>query len=120
MAKTLAREELYDFDGEWKEFEDERCLERERWIEEQHEKWFDIGSELMNHRLSLGVTATQVAEKMGISLSRLRNFEQGLPVKEAKLIENAYRLYLENVVKIRKSQLINDFIRLQNISDKLI
>jgi ribosome-binding protein aMBF1 (putative translation factor) len=68
---------------------------REMWIAQQTDKWTGIGRVYQEKRDQLGISRRKAAEALGISPSRLGKFENGDPVRDAKLIENAYRMFLD-------------------------
>ncbi|OPY60519.1 MAG: hypothetical protein A4E56_02647 [Pelotomaculum sp. PtaU1.Bin065] len=68
---------------------------RREWIAECSQEWLEIGRELKNKRQILGIAAKKVANAIGISSSTLKKFEDGRPVRAGRIVENAYRMYLE-------------------------
>jgi len=72
-----------------------REVQRQEWIAENAQEWLEIGRELKNKRQILGITAKKVANAIGISSSTLKKFEEGRPVRAGKIVENAYRMFLE-------------------------
>ncbi|EKN68051.1 helix-turn-helix transcriptional regulator [Schinkia azotoformans] len=61
-----------------------------------HEDWKEIGQALKQEREEWGIGITKLAEMHGTSASRIRNFENGLPVQMSKHLEQCYKLGLEN------------------------
>lgn len=69
---------------------------KEQWIASQMSEWQNNGMELRYIREYYGVTLTTVSKELGISNARLKRFEQGEPVRDAKLLYAAYFLYLKH------------------------
>ncbi len=68
--------------------------EKAEFIARNHSIWVEKGQRLQQCRVEMGFSATFVAEKMGVSRSTLRRFEQGQPVKRADMLERSYTLLL--------------------------
>lgn len=68
---------------------------RARYVQVNHDDWKEIGQDLKQQREELGLGITKLAEMLGTSASRIRNFEQGLPVQMSKHLEQCYKLALD-------------------------
>lgn len=76
----------------------------ERYKQEQRLKWKEEGDRLYEWRRRLGLTRTFIANETRVKPSRLRNFEKGLPVRDAKIIGRSYEMVLEKVEQERESE----------------
>lgn len=74
----------------------------ERKKQMQRSKWRKEGAFLLERRLQLNLPRAFIARETRINPNRLRRLEQGLPVKDAKIIYRSYELVLENVEMKRK------------------
>lgn len=76
-------------------------VQREKWMSFRLDEWKAIGDTLGEMREHLQCSVSYVAKKLGISAARLKRFEAGDPVKDAKLLENAYFCWLnsENIYR---------------------
>lgn len=75
-----------------------------------HEQsWQEKGIAIKAMREAYGVNATDMAHNIGISRARLKRFETGQPVNDAKLIEASCRNYFKylNLNKIIRESLEN-------------
>lgn len=66
--------------------------EQSLFVLEHQETWREIGDYFKEQREAYGLTEYQVAKHLGVSTGRIKRFEAGEPVKDAKLLESAYRL----------------------------
>ncbi|MDM5283120.1 helix-turn-helix domain-containing protein [Peribacillus frigoritolerans] len=64
----------------------------ESWIEEQSEEWEEVGEECRTLRKIYGITVKELSSMLGISTTRIYKFENGQPIRDAFLVENAYRM----------------------------
>jgi len=69
---------------------DYREERKEQFILEHQDKWRKIGNEFKESRESYGLTKQFVAKELGVSVSKVSNFENGNSITHAKLMENAY------------------------------
>jgi hypothetical protein len=67
----------------------------ERFKRERRHIWKEEGCRLLEWRGRLGLPRTFVALETGVGYARLCRLEQGLPVREAKLICRIYEMVLE-------------------------
>lgn len=75
--------------------DDEHEVARQEWITENSHAWYEIGKELKNKRQMLGITVRRVANAVGVSPATIRKFEEGRPVRAGRIIECAFRMFLE-------------------------
>lgn len=68
-----------------------------RYVERNQNHWQAKGAIFRNWRESLGLTVSQVARALGISPARVTRFENGEPVRDARLLESAYSMLLAGV-----------------------
>jgi ribosome-binding protein aMBF1 (putative translation factor) len=66
--------------------------EQSLFVLEHQETWQEIGSYFKEKREAYGLTEYAVAKHLGVSTGRIKRFEAGEPVQDAKLLESAYRL----------------------------
>lgn len=78
--------------------QNETQIERlERYRQKQKLRWRDEGNLLYEWRCRLGLTRAFIARETRVNAARLRRLEQGLPVKEAKIIYRSYEMVLEKI-----------------------
>ena len=77
-----------------------RMLELDEWVEEQSQEWQEIGEECKALRKVRGVSVKEIASLLGISEARIYKFENGQPVRDARLIESSYKMAV-NIVHLR-------------------
>ncbi len=70
-------------------------MNRQERIEAAMPAWRELGQRFQKVREGLSLDLAAVAHSIGIHKSRLKKFEEGLPVLDAKLIETGYRNFLE-------------------------
>ena len=70
-------------------------MSRQERIEAAMPTWRELGQRFQKVREGLSLDLATVAHSIGIHKSRLKKFEEGLPVLDAKLIETGYRNFLE-------------------------
>ncbi len=70
-----------------------------RYKQEQKLRWKEEGNHLYEWRRRLGLTRTFIANETRVNPSRLRRLEQGLPVRDAKIICRSYEMVLEKIEK---------------------
>lgn len=67
-------------------------------------KWESEGDELRKLRIENRFTIGEIAEYLGVSESKLRKFEKGLPVTHARLVAMSYimffKLYSTQEIKV--------------------
>ncbi len=63
------------------------------------QEWRETGRQLQSLREQAGVTRTALAKALGVSPQRIARLEQGLPVRDAKLLRAAVMMYLENICR---------------------
>jgi len=68
---------------------------KKRFIIEHRGKWKEIGNEFREERESYGLTQELVAKALGVSASKVSNFENGRSITHAKLMESAYSMFLK-------------------------
>jgi ribosome-binding protein aMBF1 (putative translation factor) len=66
--------------------------EQSLFVLEHQETWREIGGYFKEQREAYGLTEYQVAKHLGVSTGRIKRFEAGEPVQDARLLESAYRL----------------------------
>ncbi|RED32414.1 DNA-binding transcriptional regulator [Paenibacillus sp. VMFN-D1] len=71
-----------------------RTLTREEFVASKSGQWALTGAQYKKIRKELGFSAATVARGISVSESTLRRFEKGIPVTAARIIENAYKLFL--------------------------
>ncbi|OPX86077.1 MAG: helix-turn-helix protein [Pelotomaculum sp. PtaB.Bin104] len=76
-------------------FDEMREIQRQEWIADCSQGWLEIGRELKNKRQMLGITVRRVADAVGVSPATIRKFEEGKPVRSGRIIESAFRMFLE-------------------------
>lgn len=79
---------------------------RTRYVQVNHSDWKEIG---------LGIT--KLADMLGTSASRIRNFENGLPVQMSKHLVQCYKLAIESYKNSNSQQIQNDRKILQIYED---
>jgi transcriptional regulator with XRE-family HTH domain len=79
------------------EFADTELKERMEQVQKTRQKWIDEGDQLLKWREKLGLSRSFIARATGVNYGRITRFEQGEPVKEAKLIGHVYKMTLEKV-----------------------
>lgn len=57
-------------------------------------EWAEIGTSFRQRRETLGLSMAGTARKLGIGWGRLRRFEAGEPVRDAKLLARCYDYFL--------------------------
>lgn len=67
-------------------------------ISENTPNWRKIGNTYKSLRESLDIPINVVSSVLQVSTNRIKRFEAGKPVQDAKLIASAYNLFLEQVV----------------------
>lgn len=67
---------------------------RQEWVESQSNLWQVRGEIIKKMREHLGCSITSVARQFGISVSRLKRFEAGEPIRDAKLLEHTYYIWV--------------------------
>lgn len=65
----------------------------DRFIAEHQAEWKAIGEHYRLLRKSRGFTQSQVAEALGVSPTKISQFENGKCVSHANLLENAYSMF---------------------------
>jgi DNA-binding XRE family transcriptional regulator len=68
--------------------------EKDEWLDGKLVEWKQEGLEYREQRKALGVKVKDIASMLGVSVSRIYNLEKGLPIRDAKLLKNAYELAL--------------------------
>lgn len=68
---------------------------REFWINLRLDEWQAIGSTMKDMREKMNITVRDMAISLGVSIPRLKRFEKGEPVRDAKLLYNSYILKLD-------------------------
>ena len=68
---------------------------RELFIQENQQDWKAKGDRVRGMREKAEVSPKEMADYLKISVGRIRRFEAGWPVQDAKLIEATYRLVLK-------------------------
>ena len=58
------------------------------------EKWAEIGASFRQRREALGLSMAGTARELGIGWGRVRRFEAGEPVRDAKLLGRCYDYFL--------------------------
>lgn len=86
----------------------------EQFIKENQEGWKETGQYYRSLRTSQGLTQEYVANALGCSASKISKFENGLCINNAKLLENAYRMYLA----INKE--VNDISNIESYVDSVM
>lgn len=81
---------------------------REDWIADNQSEWFWKGLALKSKRDEYGVTLKFMADVLGVSQSRLKRFEAGEPVRDAKLLYNSY------ILLFSKRELEQEYVSLVN------
>lgn len=74
----------------------------ETWAAQERQ---ESGEELRSLRISKGLTQEVIGRAIGVSASKVCNFEKGREVVHGKLMEKAYRMYLDT---LKTSVLQND------------
>ncbi|RAV19507.1 helix-turn-helix domain-containing protein [Paenibacillus contaminans] len=77
-------------------------LSRDEFITANELDWAEIGRQLQEDRITYQITLSDAAKRIGIAASTLRRFENGEPVRSARIIESAYEMMLE-VVDLRQA-----------------
>lgn len=75
----------------------------ERFKQAQKRKWWEDGLRLYQTRKRLGLTRAFVSRETRVNTNRLRRLEQGLPVRDAKIIYRSYEMVLEKTELERNS-----------------
>lgn len=70
---------------------------REEFIARNKPEWKVVGAKLKATREQLDISRNQLAININVSSSRVRNLEEGEPVRDAKLLTAAYK----NFVKLK-------------------
>ncbi|WP_169835252.1 helix-turn-helix domain-containing protein [Planococcus faecalis] len=73
----------------------QKVTRRELHILVNERTWQEKGALIKEMRESYGITIKDMANHIGISPARVKRFETGQPVNDAKLIEAAYRNYFK-------------------------
>jgi transcriptional regulator with XRE-family HTH domain len=71
-----------------------RQVLREDFISKNQKEWKERGQLFKERREAKEFPISFVAVELGISPGRLKRFEEGHPIKDSKLIEKAYDLFL--------------------------
>lgn len=76
-----------------------RRLKRVEWVKSNISFWKETGDICKLKREEYGIALKHVAEAMGVSLARLKRFEAGKPVRDAKLLYTGYSslLYIHHL-----------------------
>jgi transcriptional regulator with XRE-family HTH domain len=78
-----------------------RTMASDEFLSANMDEWKEIGGEYTTWRTEQGLSKTEVARSLGISINTLTKFEQGKPVLRARAIESAYDM-LRYIYKINK------------------
>ncbi|MEC1772810.1 helix-turn-helix domain-containing protein [Schinkia azotoformans] len=111
LMSSKDRDNLLNVENEF------RSDTRARYVQVNHENWKEIGQSLKQQREELGLGITKLAEMLGTSASRIRNFESGKPVQMASHLEQCYKLAIENYKNSISQQVQNDRKILQIYED---
>jgi ribosome-binding protein aMBF1 (putative translation factor) len=65
---------------------------REEWIASNLLEWEVVGEVMRGMREELDISNRVMAKELGVSIARIKRFEKGEPVRDAKLIYHAYLL----------------------------
>src|SRR5690606_36572940 len=93
--------------------------EKELFIKENQNEWIEIGNELCDQRIELGITLAEMSRLLGTSTTRIRNFEKGMPVMMANGLKASYKLALE-LTKKRQEEMAWDELDLDEELDEII
>jgi transcriptional regulator with XRE-family HTH domain len=92
---------------------------RSRFIAHRVKKWKEVGADFRSAGENMALSLAEVSRRMGTSATRLRNFENGAPVLDAKLIEQSYLNFLDLHAHERKKAVNEEQSRLSEIVDQL-
>jgi DNA-binding XRE family transcriptional regulator len=73
---------------------EERDKMRKEFIKNNQKEWKNLGRVFKKKREKLGLTKTETAINVGTNRTTLRNFEEGKPIHNARLIQKSYENYL--------------------------
>ncbi|MCP1146152.1 helix-turn-helix domain-containing protein [Lysinibacillus endophyticus] len=90
-------------------------MEKTQWIDTQINEWAEVGNECRLKRKEIRVSAKAVASLLGVSVNRIYRFEKGQPIRDAKLLENAYLLALDSISNCK-----GDTIIVENLVDNKV
>jgi len=68
---------------------------KERFILAHQDEWLKTGKHYRALRIGKGLSQESVAIALGVSASKISNFESGKSITHAKLVANAYKMFLE-------------------------
>ncbi|GIP54744.1 helix-turn-helix domain-containing protein [Paenibacillus vini] len=69
-------------------------MTRDQFVESKGGIWAAIGGTCKKAREFYGISAGVVAKGIGVSVSTLRRFENGKPIRSAQVIEKAYAMFI--------------------------
>ncbi|WP_257349073.1 helix-turn-helix domain-containing protein [Pseudalkalibacillus decolorationis] len=75
---------------------EEALKKKAAFIIENQKEWYQRGLPFKEAREEKGLPMSFVANELGISPGRLKRFENGDPVSDSRLIEKAYKMWLDN------------------------
>ena len=69
-------------------------LSRQRWTASQRPAWIAEGLRFMRRRMAIGLGRSRVASDMGFGVDTIRKFEEGEPMRRARIVRNIYTIYI--------------------------
>lgn len=74
---------------------------REYWIAMRMDEWLAVGMTMKEMREEMNLTIRDMAKSLGVSIARLKRFENGEPVRDSKLLYSAYilKIYGDNTYR---------------------
>ena len=82
---------------------------KERFIAKHQEEWKAMGSHYRSLRVACGLSQEQVADAIGVSTSKVSNFENGRSITHAKLVAKAYEMFLAIHKEVCDLENIHDY-----------
>ena len=101
LSNELGVPNIYDT---WQTFQaltkatfDDMHLSKQDYIKEHQSGWRCLGELYKTDRIKAGLSRYEVARGLFISPARLKRFEDGEPVRDAKLLARCYSLHLQSL-----------------------
>lgn len=82
---------------------------KERFIAQHQSEWKETGSHYRALRISKGLSQESVAEALGVSASKISNFENGKSITHAKLVAKSYKMFLAIHQEVCNIETIEDY-----------
>ncbi|HLR02831.1 MAG TPA: hypothetical protein VK111_08845 [Virgibacillus sp.] len=75
----------------------QRQMRKENYIRKNYLKWNEEGKTFRDRRMELGLSLRDVGKILGTSATRIRRFEIGDPVSQARHLKASYELLFKHI-----------------------